>query len=265
LVQSQLTPPRPSDQSFRCHRHGAVELNLLSGFELRCDGVKVRMPQSAERLLAFLAIHDRPLQRSHVAGSLWLDTTDSRSAGSLRSALWRTHRADEHVIEATSGSVGLAAHVRVDLRQGHETARQLLDPLCASAVAAHSIELLDGDLLPDWYADEWLVLPRERWRQVRLHALEVLATRLARQGEYGAAVAAALAAVHGGPLRESAHRCLADVHLAEGNLCEALATYRQFQRLLWTELGLQPSTRFRELVSVAGAVERRDETRVGRG
>jgi DNA-binding SARP family transcriptional activator len=230
---------------------GRTELLLLTGFELRRDDSRVELPQSAERLLAFLALHDRPQQRSRVAGSLWLDSTDSHSAGSLRSALWRIHTMDEAVVEATSTRLRLGPHVRVDLREGMAVARRLLDDTMSGLdgiVGARSVVALDGDLLPDWYGDDWLVLPREQWRQLRLHALEVLTSRLVAAGDFSTAVTAALAAVRGEPLRESAHRCLAGVHLAEGNVGEALDTYRRFQRLLRTELAVEPSPQFTHLI-----------------
>jgi DNA-binding SARP family transcriptional activator len=229
-----------------------TELLLLYGFELRRNGCRVELPQSAERLLAFLAIHDRPQQRSRVAGSLWLDSTDGHSAGSLRSALWRIHSLDDSVVQATSTRLRLASHVRVDLREGMAVARRLLEDSLSGldrVVGAQSVVALDGDLLPDWYGDDWLVLPREQWRQLRLHALEVLAHRLVAAGEFAAAVAAALAAVRGEPLRESAHRCLAGVHLAEGNVGEALDAYQRFRRLLRSELAVEPSPHFTDLIN----------------
>lgn len=67
--------------------------------------------------------------------------------------------------------------------------------------------------------------------------------RLTALGRYGQAVDAGLAAVQGEPLRESAHRALIAVHLAEGNHAEALRQYRWFRQLLADELGLRPSAR----------------------
>jgi DNA-binding SARP family transcriptional activator len=63
-----------------------------------------------------------------------------------------------------------------------------------------------------------------------------------------AALAAGLAAVSCDPLRESAHRRLAQVHIAEGNFAEALRQYQTYRRLARTELGLPPSPQFRSLV-----------------
>jgi len=59
-----------------------VSLSLLDAFELRCDGEPVSLPPSAQRLLALLALHDRPLLRPYVAGTLWLDTPDERASAS---------------------------------------------------------------------------------------------------------------------------------------------------------------------------------------
>ena len=232
------------------------QLRLLPGFELRRDDRPVALPQSAERLLAFLAVHDRAVLRTFVAGSLWLDATDSHALGSLRSALWRVHTADDGVVEAVGTRLQLAPHVEVDLRTGHSTAHRLLgdevsdDRRCVSAA---TLAALDADLLPDWYLEDWLALPREQWRQVRLHALEALAIRLARQGDFATAVSAALASIRGEPLRESAHRCLVEVHLAEGNVGEAVVAYRRFRRLLWREVGVEPSGGFARLIGSATA------------
>jgi DNA-binding SARP family transcriptional activator len=107
---------------------------------------------------------------------------------------------------------------------------------------------LGGELLPGWY-DDWVLPERERLRQLRLHALEVSADRLAREGRYGEAVQAAYAAVHTEPLRESAHRAVVRVHLAEGNVVEAVRAYRDFRDRLVHELGVSPTMQMEELIS----------------
>ncbi len=104
-----------------------------------------------------------------------------------------------------------------------------------------------GELLPDWY-DDWVMFERERLRQLRLHALEILCRRLAAAGSFGPAVDAGLAAVLGEPLRESAQRVLIEAHLAEGNRSEAIRQYNSYRVRLYAELGLQPSPSLRRLV-----------------
>jgi len=105
---------------------------------------------------------------------------------------------------------------------------------------AVDVSTFEFDLLPGWY-DDWLVVDRERIRQLRLHALEALATQRLRDGRYAAALDAALAAVRADPLRESAHRCVICAHAAEGNVAEALRQYERCREILATELNIAPS------------------------
>ncbi|MFE7546606.1 AfsR/SARP family transcriptional regulator [Streptomyces gardneri] len=102
-------------------------------------------------------------------------------------------------------------------------------------------------LLPQW-PDEWLVLERERWDQVRLHALEGLAQRLRRDGEYLAALQTALTATQIDPIRETAQRILIEIHIAEGNTACAVKRYKEYQRLLRQELEVEPSPLMTRLV-----------------
>ena len=104
--------------------------------------------------------------------------------------------------------------------------------------------LLSRDLLPDWY-DDWVAVERERFRQLRVHALERLCDRLVEAERFGEAIEAGLAAMKSEPLRESAHRALVRAHLAEGNRSEALAQYRRFKALLPTSSGSRRRRRWR--------------------
>nr|WP_239523336.1 bacterial transcriptional activator domain-containing protein [Geodermatophilus normandii] len=99
---------------------------------------------------------------------------------------------------------------------------------------------LRGELLPGWH-EEWVLLERERLRQLRMHALEALAGELIVAGRFGEAVEAAYAAVHEEPLRESAHRVVVRAHLAEGNVAEARHAYESFRQVLADTLGVAPT------------------------
>jgi DNA-binding SARP family transcriptional activator len=117
---------------------------------------------------------------------------------------------------------------------------------------------LQGELLPGWY-DDWVLLERERLRQLRLHALEELAARLTAAGRYGDALQAAYGAVRTEPLRESALRTVVRVHVAEGNIAEALRAYERFRTLIADELGVPPTPQLVRLVQdirTAGGVRR---------
>jgi DNA-binding SARP family transcriptional activator len=222
-----------------------IHVSLLRGFELRHGDRPVRLPLSAQRLVAFLALHDRPLMRLYVAGTLWLDSTQEHANANLRTALWRLRRPGCTVVRATTTDLALDREVAVDLRESAAVAERVLAH--GSESPALDELCLTGDLLPDWY-DDWLLIERERFRQLRLHALETLCERLTAASRHGAAVQAGLAAVAGEPLRESAQCVLMRAYLAEGNVGEAVRQYRSYRRILRDDLGLEPSQLIMDVV-----------------
>jgi DNA-binding SARP family transcriptional activator len=234
VAEERAAPPPSSSARPR------ILLSLLDAFELRCDGEPISLPLSAQRLLAFVALHERPLQRVYVAGTLWIDASDARAGASLRSSLWRLNRPGHALVESTGTHLRLAPGVDVDLHRAFRLARRLLDGAASGDELDRAHVALGGELLPDWY-DEWLLFERERFRQLSLHALEALAELLVRGGEPARALEAALLAVRTEPLRESAHRALIRVHLAEGNRYEAVRQYDLCRRLLRNRLDVDPS------------------------
>ncbi|HSP72017.1 MAG TPA: BTAD domain-containing putative transcriptional regulator [Gaiellaceae bacterium] len=221
-------------------------LTLLGSFGFACDGEPVVLPMSAQRVLAFVALHQRPLQRQYVAASLWLDSPEDRAFASLRSALWRLGRHGRALVQPQAQLLALAEDVEVDLRESEAEARCALDGIEGERLSS-SLSAFAEDLLPDWYED-WVVLERERYRQLRLRALDALCERLTAADRLAEALEAGLAAVAGEPLRESAHRAVIRVHLAEGNVGEAIRQYRLCRRLLREQLGIEPSARMQELI-----------------
>jgi DNA-binding SARP family transcriptional activator len=225
----------------------ATQLALLEGFTLTRDGAEVALPTPARRVLAFLALRDQPMLRDYIAETLWIDATRDHAAGSMRSALFTLRRACPDVVDASNGRLVVGQGLVVDVREAITTARRLLSPTPKPSEFDLRGLPLSGDILPDWY-DDWVVIERERFRELRVHALEVVCARLTSVGRFGEAMEAGLAAVRGEPLRESAHRAVISVHLAEGNRAQALAEYRRFRDLLERELAIAPSARMDELI-----------------
>lgn len=223
-----------------------VRVTLLGAFAVACDGVSVSLPMSVQRLVAFLALHRNPILRPYIAGSLWPDSSDGRAAANLRSALWRFQRSGLGVVEAADQRLRLGVDVHVDLHEAEALARRVLDDDFADILDV-AASLLARDVLPDWY-DDWVLIEHERFRQLRLRALDALCDRLTRAGRLREALDAGLSSVAGEPLRESAHRALVRVHLADGNAGEAIRQYRFCRRLLRERLGIDPSHRMRELI-----------------
>jgi DNA-binding SARP family transcriptional activator len=253
-VAQTSSPLRPTAEVVRRHDCAPEEvvLHLLAAFGVEVAGEEVPLPGSAQRVVAFVALHERPVLRTYVAGTLWLDSPEERAAGNLRSALWRVHRQAAELVVADSETLRLGPSVRVDLRDAETQAHTELDGV-PSGVALNALAL---DLLPDWYED-WVLLERERFRQLRLRALESICTRLSTEGRLDEALEAGLLALAGEPLRESAHRALVRLHLAEGNAAEALRQFWLCRRLLHDQLGVEPSPLMLELVAELDATDMR--------
>lgn len=228
----------------------AAALSLLHGFTFTVGRQTIPLVWSVQRLFVLLALHGRPLSRTRVAGVLWPDTTSAKAAANLRSTLWRAHKSARDLVEVGAQRIGLARDVAVDVHEAEVCARRLLDLArpCDEILTVGTRALLSAELLPDW-GDEWLTVERERYHQLRLHALEALSERLRQSGRYGEAVDAGLVVVCAEPFRESAHYAVVRAHLAAGNRWEASRQYERCRDLLRTELGLEPSPALRGLFS----------------
>ena len=237
----------------RSQRHRSVtapeslRLSLLGEFALHAGAENVPLVQGAQRLVALLALHGRWLRRSYVAGTLWGDASEAHADGSLRSALWRLRMGAQHVVDAGRDELRLAPAVDVDVQRASAVARAVL----AGRFDDDSIDMTEPslwqELLPGWYED-WVILERERHRQLVLLALEALSEHCTDIGRLDAAVLAGLAAVEREPLRESAHRALIRAHLADGNVAEAMRRFRMYERLALDDLGVDPSPKMTALL-----------------
>lgn len=231
--------------------HGYA-LSLLPRFELSFDGAALEVSIRSQRVIALLALERTRVRRSFVAGTLWPEVSDERASASLRSALWTLPRLGPAPIVAGGQYVALAADVAVD----YYAACRAIDRLIRPAAGADEPDadprsfddaLLRADLLAEW-SEDWILVEQERYRQLRLHALEAHCDRLTIAGFSALAIQAGLAAVAAEPLRESAHRALVRAYVAEGNRSEALRQFRLYERLVGRELGIEPSAEFRALV-----------------
>jgi len=225
-----------------------AELRILGSFELRTPlGTAYGTDSSAEnrispleaderRLLALLALGTTARTTSEVATLLWPASSADVALGTLAGVC---DSLGELVTEV-GGTLRLAEHVAVD----HTHALGLLRAWEHNPHALESsspdelVDLLSQDLLPGW-SEAWVRAERERFRQVRLHALESLCRRLTEAGQHQPAIRAGLLVVTADPLRERARRALIEAHLAAGNVAEALREYEAFVESR-SKLGLAP-------------------------
>lgn len=237
-----------------------LQLSLLGRFSLRALRTPAApdLPVTAggQRLLALLAFRQRPVGRAWLAASLWAGSDERHASWSLRSTLHRLPQSEgrspvltvrDTVLLSTSVRVDTVDLVRAPLSLGRDDLAASRGPEWSDIETLDRIAELEHDVLPDWH-DEWVIVERERHRQLRLHALETLSRRLTEARRFGLAVHAGLAAVYAEPLRESAHRAVIEAHLGEGNLGEAVRQYQVLGRHLFDELAVSPSRSLQDLV-----------------
>lgn len=248
MVTAVGSAARSAPQPSRARRDRAgLQLELLRSFRLVHGRTVVSMPHGLERVVAYLALARGPISRSRLAGALWPDVPERRAHGDLRSALWRLHRLCG-VVDRDGQRLALAPEIDVDLANVADLTRSLIHRSASDALDRLP-ELVDGvEILPGW-DEEWLVVERERYRLQRLRALERAAEAFLAHNDHARAMEAALAAISSEPYRESAHRLLVRIHLAEGNASEALRAYHVYCGIVEEELGIRPSSQMEELIA----------------
>ena len=224
-----------------------LRLCLFGALALCRGRQSVVLQLSAQRLIALVALR-MPLRREEAGGILWPDVPDCRAAARLRTTLWRLRQSEPGVLSSANGQLLFHEGVEVDYKGWIELALQIIDRPESIMKADLSSLRPQGELLPGWY-DQWILLERERVRQLQLHVLEVAADQLLQAGRHAVALEFALSALQMEETRESAHRLVIQVHLAEGNAGEAWRQFERCERVLDTELGVRPSSQLRALMT----------------
>lgn len=220
-------------------------LCLCGGWHLTYAGRPIPVHGREQRVLSLLALQGAS-ERRYVAGTLWAEHSEEQALASLRASVWHLRSAAPGLLSITGPTLDLDA-ATVDLHDIRHSARAAIEN--PATVDADSIMFLlaRAELLPGWDED-WILYERERLHQLRLQALESLAHEALGRGDAYGAIAAAGAAAHLEPLRESPRRLLIAAHLAIGNHADAFREYLDFGRALRQEMGITPSDQMAALV-----------------
>ncbi|WP_405827244.1 MULTISPECIES: BTAD domain-containing putative transcriptional regulator [unclassified Streptomyces] len=153
-----------------------------------------------------------------------------------------------NLIDSVDRCLRLSQPVLVDLHDVGKLAQEVLSGQdLPHRVADALVDELARELLTGW-SDSWLLLERERWDQLRLHALEALAQQFQLAQQYLPALQTALSVIAIDRVRETAHRIVMEVHIAEGNVASAFKCYQEYRAFLDRELSVAPSRQMTQLV-----------------
>ncbi len=216
------------------HRVGPHRVTVLGSLTLTSDstgpGTTVTLGVDARRLVAYLAVHPRPQGRATLAADLWPGVPAAAADRLLDEVVAAIDVPGLLIDEA---EISLEGDVQVDLADAMGLVRALPE---IPADDEPELELLSADILPGWSA-AWIAVERERFRQLRLHAVEGRSLRLSAAGHHDEAIDVARSAVHAAPSRESARRALIEVLLAQGDITAAIAQHDDYQELLRSSVG----------------------------
>lgn len=233
-------------------------LRTLGGWGVTRAGAEVVLPPRDQRLVALLLIDGRR-PRSVLAARLWPDAPDARASSNLRSATLDLRRRAPGLVQSVAGTLGLDPAVRSDLAR---LRRLLRGGHVMSLVEEAGALLRVEELLPGWH-EEWVVSERECLHEGTLDRIQHVVRGLVDIEAADQALPLVRVAIQLDPMRESAHRALARLHLLSGDRVAAWQVYAGFRRRSVREFGVSPSSRFEELIEPLRA-ERRARKATGR-
>lgn len=259
---------------------GFLEVGLLGGFDVRCDGAPIKGFESrkARALLAYLLLHRTPggHSRERLAALLWPEADGDTGRQNLRQALYNIRRVlefdDRQPFLTTNTTVAWdpAVPVALDVAEFEECVARGMSSagVCTDPAALERAgHLYGGDLLAGLTVDdspeleEWLLLQQERLRDAALAVFRCLAGFFQSRGDVGPAVQYARRRVEMDQLSEEAHRDLIRLYAQAGQRSRALAQYEHCRHLLGVELGVAP---LQETVAVFEEVAAAERTPVPR-
>jgi DNA-binding SARP family transcriptional activator len=230
-----------------------LQIRLLGQFEVRSDAGPIDLGGPKQQaLFAYLACRaGQPVARRELSTLLWGDRFDVQARQSLRQALSRVRRALKVAgadrLHADRDSVAFpAGGAEVDVARFRALAAQTDVSAMQQAASLFGI-FLDGMSVGQADFEDWLGAERHRFNEEAGDLFERLSAALQASGDPDRGVAVAERWVALDPLSDDAHRRLLALLAQSGDRAGALRRYRDFERLLREELGIEPEPETRDL------------------
>ncbi len=226
-----------------------LELRLLGPPAIRLAGAEISPPtRKSLALLAYLALEGSQ-PRGKLADLLWSDLDEDAARKNLRKELFRLRGSPlEPFIHTPDDRIELIG-VEVDARRFANSTEA--DE--STALEHHHGGLLEGFNVPGAIGfEDWLETSREHFSSLLVRALANRVRVLETNGDLRAAVQTQQRLVALDELQESATRELMRLHAKLGDRVAALEAFDRFERILKSELGLQPLP---ETIALARRIE----------
>jgi DNA-binding SARP family transcriptional activator len=217
---------------------GGLTIRTLGQLHFEQDGnlITDQLPVKGRALLVYLAVTGQTQTRETLAGLLWSEMPDEAARTNLRVMLSKLRKVVGAYLAISREMVGLVDKVWVDVPEFEKSAEN-------TAVSFYA-----GDFLADFYVpdaplfDEWVLIERERLRQIIINLLHTLVQQTLAKPELtdeGIVYARRILALD--EWREEAHRQLMLLLARSGQRSAALAQFEQCRHILAEALGVEPS------------------------
>lgn len=223
-------------------------------------------------LLGYLARHDQPVSRSHLAGLFWGDKEEARGRRNLSRELsqlsarlpgcfqtdyytiqflpppayWVDTLAFATLVKTGGGQLQTRPRTEMPKPQPDGFPSHLAEGIQPDLLA-QAVTLCRGDFMTGYFLDDcpefeaWLVREQEGWRRQVTELIERLIAYHAREADDGQALFYARRWLELEPWRERAHRYVMTLLARQGERTAALAQFEICRRVLADELAVEPA------------------------
>ena len=251
------TPPEP------------LFINLLGGFTLKKGDSIIPEDswkrQTAKNLFKFLCLHyNSSFVQEQLSEIFWPDASPTQAKTNFWSAISSIRTALEPELSPRAKSnylllsnktykLNLPSGSFMDIIEFQKEARSGFhflnagDKTRASICFEKAIELYKGDLLPDDLYEEWCAEPREHLRLLFIKVLKALADILFAQRDIEQCIAMNQKVIHLDSWDEEAYFSIMQGYLLLGLEIKAMATYKKCEKILKSELDIEPNDKLQSL------------------
>ncbi|HEY7687795.1 MAG TPA: BTAD domain-containing putative transcriptional regulator, partial [Dongiaceae bacterium] len=224
----------------------AIRLKLLGGFSALGPGGEMIdiIGQKDRALLAYLALSPGVSHgRDKLAALLWSDSGERQARDSLKQCLLRLRRAlaracpdaiagDRQTVTFEVDGIAVDAALFARMAAGEDEIDR--------AITLYQGDLLDGVSVRAAAFEDWLLVERQRLRQLAIDSFSKSLALAQTAGQRDRAAAAARRLLSLDPLQEGACRALMQIHADRAERAQALKLFEALRDRLQQELRVKP-------------------------
>ncbi len=237
-----------------------VKIYTFGKFELLIDGQPAifsrKLPKKTLALLkAIIALGGKDVPEQRLIDALWPDADGDSAQRSLSASLHRLRKLLVHADAVRLSGGALSLSEQLCWVDAFAFERQIACDGDSDAFG-RALALYRGTFLIDEDSSPWLAPFREHLRSRFTDAVGKLGKTLEDNGRDDEAIALYSRGIEADNLIESFYQGLMRCHERLGQEAEAINTYRRLRNILSITLGVEPSTRSRQLISAVGQVQK---------